>query len=94
MSIIDFLTYVVSSPLTSFIFVMILAASAILVAVVAIAVAIVVSHVHIGVAVPSTKDGLTVGLTSAGTVIVATIALVRRRARRATARGEDDNTQK
>jgi hypothetical protein len=90
MNIIDFLTYVVSSPLTSFTFVMILYASAILVAAIALVIAVVASHVHIGVTVPFTKDGLTVGFTSAGTVIVAATAWAIRKGRRAVSQREKD----
>jgi hypothetical protein len=93
MSVIDFLTYVVSSPLTSFTFVMILFASAILVATITVAIAVAASHVHIGTIVPFTKDGLTVGLTSAGTVIVAATAWAIRRGRRAGLPRGDDETQ-
>jgi hypothetical protein len=93
MNVIDFLTYVVSSPLTSFIFVMILYASAILVAAIALAIAVVASHVHIGVTVPFTNAGLTVGLTSAGTVIVAATAWAIRKGRRAALRQEDETRE-
>ena len=93
MTVIDFLVYVVSSPVTSMTFVMILFASAILVGTTVTVVAIVASHVHIGVTGPITKDGLTVGLTSAGTVIVAAIALARRRGRRGSSRRQDDDTK-
>jgi hypothetical protein len=92
MNVIDFLTYVASSPLTSFTFVMILFASAILVTTVVLAIAVVASHIHIGVTTPFTNAGLTVGLTSAGTVIVATTAWVIRKGRRAVSR-EDDQTR-
>jgi ABC-type nickel/cobalt efflux system permease component RcnA len=93
MNVIDFLTYVVSSPLTSFTFVMILYASAILVAAIALIIAVVASHVHIGVTIPFTKAGLTIGLTSAGTVIVAATARAIRKGRRAASQRRDDETR-
>jgi uncharacterized RDD family membrane protein YckC len=82
MNTIDLLAYVLSSPLTSFLFVMILFVSALLVASITVGIAIVASHVHIGTTSLFTKDGLTVGLTSAGTVIVAATAWVIRKGRR------------
>lgn len=93
MTVIDFLVYVVSSPVTSMTFIMILFASAILVGVIVMAIAVIASHAHIGGTTPFTKDGLTVGLTSVGTVVVTAIALVKRKGRRTASQREDDDNQ-
>jgi hypothetical protein len=68
---IDFFTYVVSSTRTSFNFLIILIASAILIASIVLVISVIASHVHIGISPAVNHAGVTVGLTSAGTVAIA-----------------------
>jgi hypothetical protein len=79
---IDFLTYVVSSNGPCFRFAIILITSAILVAAISLGFAVAASHARFGAATLINSPGVTVGLTSAGTVAITAIAWIARRRHR------------
>jgi hypothetical protein len=94
MSLIDFFTYVVSDFRISFNLAFILLASAIFFFAVVAGLAIMSSHVHVGALKPFTGGGLTVGLTAAGTMLVAAVRLLVKRGRRRdhSDQGHDDTS--